>query len=200
MIKKPAQTKYPINKLIANRWSPVSFDAEKMVESDKIGSLLEAARWASSCYNEQPWSFIIASKENPEEYGKLLSCLVEDNQKWAKNAPLLMITVAKLTFTSNTNPNRHAYHDIGLAIGNLAIQAQALDLIVHQMAGFEPDKARQLYQIPEDYDPVTAIAVGYQGDVQQLEPDLQKRELSSRNRKPLEDFVFCNQWGNRYFR
>jgi nitroreductase len=199
MIKKPAQTKYPIHELIANRWSPVSFDSQKMVESEKIGSLLEAARWSASCYNEQPWRFLIATKDNPQEYQKLFSCIMEGNQKWVKNAPVLMIAVAKLNFTHNNQPNRHAFHDIGLAIANLTIQAQALGLIVHQMGGFERHKARELYHIPEDYEAITAIAIGYQGDVQDLEPDLQKRELSARTRKPLEDLVFINQWGNRYF-
>jgi nitroreductase len=197
-MKKIAQTQYPIHELIANRWSPVAFDS-RMVEPEKIGSLLEAARWAGSCFNEQPWFFMLATKDNPEEYQKLLSCIVEANQKWAKNAPVLMISVAKLYFERNHKPNRHAFHDVGLAVGNLTLQAEALGLHVHQMGGFDVDRAREVYHLPPRFEPVTAIAFGYPGDVKQLETELQQRELSPRQRKSLDDFVFQSSWGNSYF-
>jgi nitroreductase len=191
---KPADTKYPINELIKQRWSTVIFD-HKIVEKEKIGTLLEAARWAASCFNEQPWNFIITTKENPIEYQKLLSCLVEANQVWAKNAPVLMISVAKNTFAHNGKSNFHALHDVGLAVGNLSIQAQELGLLLHQMGGFDAQKARELYHIPEDYTPVAAIALGYLGDTSDFSPDLQTRESSPRSRKPLESFVFSSDWG-----
>ncbi len=197
-MKKPAQTQYPIDELLANRWSPVAFDS-RMVEPEKIGSLLEAARWAASCFNEQPWLFIIATKDNVEEYNKLLSCIVEANQKWAKNAPVLMISVAKLYFERNNKPNRHAFHDVGLAASNLTIQAESMGLRVHQMAGFDADKAKEVYQIPQRFEPVAAIALGYPGDANQLETNLQQRELSPRSRKPLTEFVFSKSWGDSYF-
>ncbi len=193
-MNKPAETKYPINELIKQRWSPVIFDS-KIVEKQKIASLLEAARWAASCYNEQPWTFIIATKENPTEYQRLLSCLVEANQVWAKNAPVLMISVAKNNFTHNEKPNFHALYDVGLAVGNLSIQAQELGLFLHQMGGFDAQKTRKLYQIPEDYTPIAAIALGYLGKIEDFPENLQTRELSPRSRKPLESFVFTGNWG-----
>jgi nitroreductase len=197
-MEKPTQNKYPIHDLIKSRWSPLAFDS-RLVESEKIASLLEAARWAASCYNDQPWYFFIATKDNPQEYEKMLSCLVEANQRWAKNAPVLMISAARLYFQRNHNPNRHAFHDVGLAMGNLTLQAQSLGLFVHQMAGFEVEKTQAIYHLREGVEPVAAIAIGYPGDVNQLPEDLQQRELSPRNRKPLEDFVFTNHWGNSYF-
>ncbi len=197
-MEKPAQTEYPIHELIKQRWSPLAFNS-RPIESEKIGSLLEAARWAASCFNEQPWFFIVATQDNTQEYEKLFSCLVEANQKWAKDAPLLMLSVAKLSFQRNNKPNRHALHDVGLAMGNLTLQAQSLGLFLHQMGGFDADKARTLYNIPEDYEPVAAIAVGYPGNVNQLDADLQQRELSPRNRKPLTEFVFSGTWNNSYF-
>jgi nitroreductase len=191
---KPAETKFPINELIKQRWSTVTFDT-KIVEKQKIGSLLEAARWAASCYNEQPWHFIIATKENPIEYQRLLSCLVEANQVWAKNAPVLMVAVAKNNFAHNGKPNFHALYDVGLAVGNLSIQATELGLFLHQMGGFDAQKTREFYHIPEDYTPIAAIALGYLGKVEDFPEDIQKRELSPRTRKSLESFVFTGNWG-----
>ena len=193
-MERPAQTQYPIHDLIKQRWSPVCFDSRK-VESAKLGSILEAARWASSSYNEQPWNFIIATKDEPQLYNKLLSCIVEANQKWAKNAPVLMLSVTQLTFSRNGKPNKHAWHDVGLAVGNMVIQAQSLGLYLRQMAGFIPEKARELYNIPSDYEPVSAIALGYQGNLNSLDEDLQKRELAPRSRKSLESFIHQENWG-----
>lgn len=197
-MEKPATNQYPIQELIKQRWSPLAFNT-RPIEPEKIGSLLEAARWAASCFNDQPWFFIVATQDNTKEYEKLFSCLVEANQKWAKDAPLLMLSVARLSFQQNNKPNRHALHDVGLAMGNLTLQAQSLGLFLHQMGGFDADKARTLYNIPEDYEPVAAIAVGYPGNVNQLDADLQQRELSPRSRKPLTDFVFSGTWEKSYF-
>ena len=197
-MEKPAENQYPIHELIRQRWSPVAFNT-RPIEPEKIASLLEAARWAASCFNEQPWSFIVATQDNTQEYEKLFSCLVEANQKWAKDAPLLILSVAKLSFARNNKPNRHALHDLGFAVGNLTLQAQSFGLFVHQMGGFDADKARTLYNIPDDYEPVAAIAVGYPGNITQLEEDLQQRELSPRSRKPLTDFVFQGTWNQSYF-
>ncbi|MDJ0507899.1 MAG: nitroreductase family protein [Crocosphaera sp.] len=196
-MEKPAINQYPIHELIKQRWSPVAFN-NRPIEATKVASLLEAARWAASCFNEQPWSFIVATQDNSQEYNKLLSCLVEANQKWAKDAPLLILSVAKLTFEHNGKPNRHAWHDVGLALGNLTLQAQSFGLFVHQMAGFDGDKARSLYNIPQNYEPVTALAVGYPGNASQLAPDLAERQLSPRTRKPFSDFVFRDRWGESY--
>jgi nitroreductase len=166
-----------------------------MIEPEKLRSLLEAARWAPSSYNEQPWSFIVATKDGPEEHGRLLSCLVEGNVRWAQHAPVLMLSVATLAFERNQKPNRHAFHDVGLAVENLVIQGMTLGLFVHQMAGFHVNKAREEYGIPEGHEPVAAIAIGYLGDPGRLPDDLRERELAPRTRKPMESFVFSGRWG-----
>jgi len=193
-MQKLAETRYPIHKLLRERWSPRAF-ADRMIEPEKLQSLLEAARWAPSSYNEQPWSFIVAAKESPAEYARLLSCLVEGNVRWAQHAPLLMLSVAKLAFERNQKPNRHAFHDVGLAVENLVIQGIDLGLFVHQMAGFHVDRAREVYGIPEGYEPVAAMAIGYLDDLSRLPDDLRERELAPRIRKPLEAFVFSGHWG-----
>ncbi|MBR8839424.1 MAG: nitroreductase family protein [Stigonema ocellatum SAG 48.90 = DSM 106950] len=194
MTEKLAQTQYPIHDLIRNRWSPRAF-ADRPVDPDKLLSLLEAARWAPSSYNHQPWSFIIATKDDATEYNRLLSILVEFNQGWAKNAPVLILAVAKIR-SDDGKENRHAFHDVGLAIENLVIQATALGLSVHQIAGFQVDSAIKEYQIPDGYAPATVIVVGYPGDPQSLPDGLRDRELAPRVRKPLQEFVFTGQWGN----
>jgi nitroreductase len=191
---KLANTQYPIDDLLRKRWSPLAF-SDRAVESEKLNSLLEAASWAASSYNEQPWSFIIATKDNQEEFDRILSCLAEGNQGWAKSASVLMLSVASLKFHKNGKENRHAFHDVGAAAASMAIQAAAMDLYLHQMAGFDVAKAREMYNIPEGYEPVAAIALGYRGDTQMLPENLQQRELAPRSRKPLNDFVFTGSWG-----
>jgi len=191
---KVADPDYPVLDLIRQRWSPRAF-ADRPVEPGKLRQLLEAARWAPSCYNEQPWQFILATKDDPDAYDALLGCLNERNQQWAKNAPVLMLTVTRTTFTRNDKPNRYAWHDVGLAMGNLLVQATALDLYVHQMAGIRPDKAREVYQIPDGYDVVTGVAIGYLGDPAMLPEDRRASETKPRSRKPLSDVVFEGTWG-----
>ena len=193
-MRKLAETRYPIHELLRERWSPRAF-ADRMVEPGELRSLLEAARWAPSSFNEQPWSFIVATKQHPGEYERLLSCLVEGNVRWAQHAPVLMLSVAKLAFERNQKPNRHAFHDVGLAVENLVIQGMALGLFVHQMAGFHADRAREVYGIPESHEPVAAMAIGYLDDPGRLPDDLREREVAPRIRKPLESFVFSGQWG-----
>jgi nitroreductase len=192
-IDKTSNTQYPVEDLLRQRWSPLAF-SERPVEPEKLCSILEASRWAASSFNEQPWSFIVASKDNQDEFNRLLSCLAEGNQEWAQKAPVLMISVAKLHFERNGVENRHAFHDVGAAAANLAIQATALGLFIHQMAGFDVPKVREVYNIPEGYEPVAAIVLGYIGDPQTLSERLQQRELAPRSRKPLEEFVFSSQW------
>jgi nitroreductase len=186
------ETERAIRHLIRSRWSPRAF-APRSIELVKLQLLLEAARWAPSSYNYQPWSFILATKDKPAEYARILACLDEFNQIWAKSAPVLAISVAKLYF-DNGNLNRHAFHDVGMAVENLTLQALALDLLVHQMAGFDVDRTREVFQIPNGYEPVTAIAIGYRGDPQILPESLRERETAPRMRKPLQDFVFTETW------
>jgi len=194
VMEKPAETHYPIHDLLRRRWSPRAF-SDRRVDPAIMRSLLEAARWAPSSYNEQPWSFIVATKDDPVEFGRLLSCLVEGNIQWAQHAPVLMVSVARLSFEDDGKPNRHAFHDVGLAVANLIVQATALGLVVHQMAGIFPDKIRELYGIPEGYEAVAGIALGYPGDPQSLPEGLRKRELAPRERKPVTEFVFSGRWG-----
>jgi nitroreductase len=194
-LKKPAETQVPIHDLIRNRWSPRAFEG-RPVKPEKLCALFEAARWAASSYNAQPWSFIVATKDDPQNYKKILDCFVEFNQGWAKNAPVLALSVAALKFAHNQEPNRHAFHDVGQAAANLALQATALGLEVHQMAGILPDKARELFAIPDGFEAVAGIAIGYPGEPGSLSEPMRKREEEPRTRKALESFVFSGKWGN----
>jgi nitroreductase len=194
IMEKLADTTHPIEPLLQRRWSPRAF-ANRPVEPEKLLRLWEAARWSASCANQQPWYFIVATQEDEAEYTRLLSCLRENNQQWASRAPVLMVSVAKLSFDMNGQPNRYAFHDVGLAVANLIMQATALGLYVHQMAGFYPEKVRELYGVPEDFEPVAGIVLGYPGDAATLPEDLQQRELAPRVRRPLETFVFQGAWG-----
>ena len=193
-MKKPAPAGHPIHELIRERWSPRAF-LDKPVEPAKLLSILEAARWAASSYNEQPWFFLVARKEEPEDFAKLLGCLVEANQAWAKAAPVLMISVAKRTFDHNGKPNRCALHDVGLATGNMVIEAVAQGLVTHGMAGIELEKIREAYGLPENCEAVAGWAVGYAGEPEMLKGQLREREVAPRERKELGEFVFGAEWG-----
>jgi hypothetical protein len=137
----------------------------------------------------------VATKDHPEAYAKLLGCLIEFNQSWAKTAPLLVITAAHIVFERNGKPNLHAYHDVGLAVANLTVQATADGLLLHQMAGINIEHARKALELPAGWDPVTGVAIGYQGDPAVLPPDIAKREFAERTRKPQASFVFGSHWG-----
>jgi nitroreductase len=189
-----AVTDYPVHELIASRWSPYSF-ADRAVSDEDLRSLFEAARWAPSSNNEQPWSYVIAKREDADEFGRLLSCLVEFNQVWAKAASVLALSFSRLNFARNNEPNSAAIHDLGLAAGNLVLEATRRGLSVHQMAGILPDKARELYSVPEGYQPMTAIAIGYAGDPIELPEKLRVRDGARRPRKPLKEFIFGGKWG-----
>jgi len=191
---KPAETQHPIHELLQRRWSPRAFSPQP-VEDDKLKSLFEAARWAASSFNEQPWSFIVTTRSEPEEFARLLKCLVEGNRLWAQRAPVLVLAVAKLHFDLDGRPNRHAFHDVGQAVANLVIQATALGLSVHQMAGFDVALAREELSIPDGHEPVAVIAIGYRGDLNNLPDQLRERELAGRRRKEFDTFVFSGSWG-----
>lgn len=182
--------------VIEERWSPRSF-ADRPVPPETLHRLLDAARRAPSSYNEQPWRFLVARKEDGEPWGEILACLTENNRRWADSAPVLMLTVAKLRFDRNGRENRHAFHDVGLAMGNLLTQATAEGLYVHQMAGILPEEARRRFAIPEGFEAVAGVAIGFLGDPEELDEDLRERERSRRSRKPLQDLVFSGRWGRR---
>ncbi len=184
----------PIHELLRRRWSPRAF-SDRRVEPETLRRVLEAARWSPSCFNEQPWSYLVATKDDPAEYERMLACLVEGNQKWAKSAPVLMVSVATHAFAHNGKPNRHAFHDVGAASAYLTMEAASLGLYVHQMGGFSIEKVRETYGVPPTAEPVAAIALGYLGDPQSLPDDLRKKELAPSPRKLLIDFVHAGAWG-----
>lgn len=196
-LSKPAESKSNLHPHIRERWSPRSF-RDASVSPEDVRALLEAARWAPSSANEQPWRFIIGRREDKEAFAKVLSVLVEGNQVWARNAPVLLLAVSKKT-TSRGAENRWARHDVGLALGSLVFQATALGLHVHMMAGFNADKAREVFHIPDDYEATTAAAIGYLGDPNALPENLKERELAPRKRKPIEEIAFTSDWGRAAF-
>jgi nitroreductase len=191
---KPASTEYPVHDLVQNRWSPRAF-SDKLVPHEVLRSLFEAARWAPSSNNEQPWAFIVATKEEPENFEKALSALVEFNQVWAKHAPVLVLAISEMEFARNQNPNRNAFYDTGAAVAHLTSEATARRLFVHQMAGFDPHKAIELFHIPKGWEPIAAFVIGYAGEPENLPDQLRERELAPRSRKPIKDFVMSGEWG-----
>ncbi|MCA8956048.1 MAG: nitroreductase family protein [Planctomycetes bacterium] len=194
-MKKPATTDFPIHEILTERWSPRAFRSD-LVDREQLGSLFEAARWGASCFNAQPWHFLVATRDDEAGYAKLASCLADANAVWATKAPVLVVAIAAQNFAHNGKPNRHALHDVGLALGNLTVQAQALGLSVHQMAGFDADKARQVCAIPDGFEPVAMAAIGYRGDPQGLPEPLRARESAPRERRPLAEFVFGATWNS----
>lgn len=193
-MSKRATPDHPIHDLLAERWSPYAF-ADRSVSPADLQSLFEAARWAPSSYNEQPWHYLVARREEPEVFQALLSCLVEGNQAWAKAVPVLAISVTCLTFKLNGKPNKAAFHDLGLAAAHLTAEATARGLVVHQMIGIVPERVRELFGVPPDYEAHTALAIGYPGDSEALPEPFKKRDLAPRTRKPLKEFLFTGRWG-----
>ena len=203
-MEKPADNELPLVDVLRRRWSPRSF-TDKRVEPQKLKQLFEAARWSASSYNEQPWRFLMATQDQPEEYQKILACLVETNRKWAKLAPVLMITLAKKTFDVSNKaeagkPNRVNVHDVGAAMAQLTTQATAMNLYVHQMAGVDPDQVRETFGVPDDFEVVAGVALGYGGEPGQLEEEwMRKAEQAERTRLPFEKFVFTGKFGETSF-
>jgi nitroreductase len=194
-MQKPAPSDFPVHELIRERWSPRAF-ADKPVTKEVLRSIFEAARWAPSSSNEQPWAYLVAVKDDHDSFAKMLSVLVEFNAAWAKGAPVLAIAVAHLVFAKNNAPNRNAQYDTGAASALLSVEATAHGLAVHQMAGFDPEKARQVFGIPAGWEAIAALAIGYPGDPDSLPQPLKDRELSPRTRKPIAEFVMAGQWGH----
>jgi len=191
----PAKTDYPVHDLIQNRWSPRAF-SDNPVSPETLRSLFEAARWAPSSSNEQPWAFIVGTKDDLETHSKILSTLVEFNQGWAKHAPVLAIAVSQMEFARNKTPNRNAFYDTGAAVAHLTAEATSRGLFVHQMAGFDPQKAIEVFHIPSGWEPIAVFAIGYPGDPNALPDKLRERELAPRSRKPISEFVMSSDWGH----
>lgn len=193
-MQKSAPADHPITDVLKQRWSPRAF-SDKPLPPDVLRSLFEAARWAPSSGNEQPWAFLVASKEDGETHDKLLSTLVEANQIWAKHAPLLGIAISRLHWAKSGQPNRNAFYDTGGAMAGLTAEATFRGLFVHQMGGFDPKKASELFHIPADWEPIAAFVVGYPGDPDSLPEPYLAREKNPRTRKPLSEFVMSGDWG-----
>ena len=194
MIEKKSNTTYPIHEILENRWSPRAFDGRK-IEKQKIQRMFEAARWSPSASNEQPWNFIIG-EQGDETFKQIFETLVEFNQLWVKTAPLAGITVGQKN-TSKNKPNDWFWFDVGQAMAHLSFQATHEGLFVHQMAGFDREKANEIFSIPKGFEAISAFAIGDMGDYKELHPNLQKIETQERERKNMESFVFSNKFGEK---
>ena len=179
-----------VQDLFLQRWSPRAFSNKPVADAD-LTKIFTAAAWAASSFNEQPWRFIFGKQGDPT-YAKILDALVEFNQGWAKSAPVLILTVSKKTFSHNNTPNGYAFHDLGAASANLSLQATALGLHTHGMAGLDKDKARKNFNIPDDFEIGAIWALGYEGDPDTLPEHLKTQELAPRSRKPLGEIVFTD--------
>jgi nitroreductase len=181
------------------RWSPRLFDEGRPVERKKILTLLEAARWSPSCFNDQPRYFLVFDGSNTETMERARACLSAGNE-WAIKAPVLMLSVARDTFERNGKPNRWAQHDVGLATENLLLEMVELGLAAHPMAGYDAERSRSEFGIPEGFTPIAMIAIGYpyRGDLNALEEKPRAKELAPRARKAIDEIAFAGMWGIGY--
>lgn len=194
-MSKQAATVVPIHPPLADRWSPYGFSEKPVAESDVL-ALFEAARWAPSSYNEQPWRFFLAMRSHEESFARLLSCLVEANRTWAQYAGALIITATHRLFERNQRENLACEHDLGLAVANLSVEATVRGLAVHQMIGIDRDRAREVLAIPADATPITGIAIGYpEAGSTKLAQAHRDRDSTPRTRRPLDELVFEGCWG-----
>ena len=194
-MQKPAITSVAIQETIAKRWSPRAYDASKPVSHEQVTALLEAARWAPSCFGDQPWRFLVWNKQADESaWQQAFDCLADSNKTWVKNAPVLMLVCADTLFGHNQQPNRWGQYDTGAAAENLCLQASSMGLAAHQMGGFNSDLAREKFNIPAQYTPMAMLCVGYVGDPNQLPDDLKAREMAERKRKALGELFFDGVW------
>lgn len=199
MFDKKSRTSVTVNDLIARRWSGRAYDASRPVPEEHIIALLEAARWAPSCFGDQPWRYIICNKhKNQAAWDQAFYCLGEGNQSWATDAPVLILSVADSIMSKTGKLNRWGQHDTGAASMSLCIQATELGLMVHQMGGFNADKARKLFSVPEQYTPMAMMTVGYQLPLEKIEGEVREREITGRARNPLAMNFFEGTWGNPY--
>ena len=193
---RKAESRVPIDDLLARRWSPRAFDANRPVSREQLAALLEAARWAPSCNGDEPWRYLVWDRaRDAEGWQKAFDCLSDNNRKWVRNVPVLMLSCAGSVFGHSGKPNRYGQHDTGMADLSIALQAVALGLAVHQMGGYDAQKARATFSIPEEYTPMAMIAVGYQASPDVLDPETKEKELKARSRKPVESHFFEGAWG-----
>ena len=193
-MRKPAPADRPIHPLLAERWSPYAFDGESVAVSD-LEALFEAARWAPSSYNEQPWRFIVARREEPEAFAKVLSCLVEFNRGWAGHVPVLALGLVESGRPGAGPPGPVPAHDLGLAAASLVLEATHRGLAVHQMSGIVADRIREAYALPDEVLPLTALAIGYAAPLKATPEEWRERQARPRERRRLSGFVFGARWG-----
>ncbi|MDR6241698.1 nitroreductase family protein [Aureibacter tunicatorum] len=194
-MKPPKDIHHPVHDLIGSRWSPRAFDIGKEISSKTLHSLLESVRWAPSGFNNQPWHLIVGDKHKyPESYQMIIDVLVPWNQQWAITAPLLILTVTREKFELTGEPNKHSWYELGLAIGNLTFQVMHEGLYMHQMGGFSEEKAREVFDIPSEFAPVSVIAIGYRGDVDQLPREIKEKEFEQQERKHQKEYVHFGKW------
>ncbi len=184
-----------IHELISSRKSIRAF-SEKSIDDESLVKIFEAARWAPSSRNEQPWRFIVARKEDKENFQRTLSCLSENNHIWAQHGAILIIVLAKKNFSSHPSPNTHSQHDVGLSIGNLLLQATSMGIFLHQMGGINYENVRILFEVPVEYEVISIIVGGYPGNHESLPENLRERETMPRYRKELSELVFEQKFGN----
>lgn len=192
-MKKPASNNFPVGKLFKHRWSPRAF-SEKQVEKEKLQSIFEAARWAPSARNEQPWRFILGQKGDGT-WEKIFESLVEWNQQWTVRAPILVLNLGKKVYDFKNMPNETYQYDTGQAVAMMVTEAVNQGLIGHQMSGFTAEKAIESFEIPDDYRPISVTAFGYYGDPELLPLEMKKSEFEERKRRPLVETVFTNKFG-----
>lgn len=193
---KPANTQVPINETIANRWSGRAYDASLEVSHEQIMALLEAARWAPSCFGNQPWRFIVWNKNaDAKAWQQAFDCLAASNQTWVKDVPVLMLVCADTLFNHNQQPNRWAQYDTGAAAENVCLQATSMGLMAHQLGGFNAESASATFEIPAQFIPMAMLSIGYAADIASLEGDILTRETAARSRRPLNELFFAGSWG-----
>jgi len=180
-----------ILEIIEERWSPYAFSSIP-VEEFKLKAMFEASGHAPSCNNEQPWLFVYTTQKDREVFNDYLGFLSDGNKVWVKNAFCIVISMARTKFSHSGKTNRHAFHDTGMAVVNLLLQALSFDVYVHQMAGYSIEKVKEYFQLGDDVEPVAMMAVGYLGDGSNLTPELLKRDENRRPRKSVNEFVFKN--------
>jgi nitroreductase len=194
-MQKPAPADHPILDVIAERWSPRAFDDRPVAQAELL-SLFEAARWAPSSFNEQPWRFVVADRHRDSAaFDRLIVTLNEGNQAWARFAPIVGYSVASVTFARTGRPNRHAWHDVGQAMAMLLVEATSRGIFVHQMAGYDAQKAREACSIPDGFEPVAAFVLGYPGPMDRLDERNRTRETAARARRPAAEFAFFGRFG-----
>lgn len=196
MMHKPAITQVPVNETIANRWSGRAYDATLSVSHVQVIALLEAARWAPSCFGDQPWRFIVWNRStDAKAWQQAFDCLAPSNQTWVKDAPVLLLVCADTLFNHNLQPNRWAQYDTGAAAENVCLQASSMGLMAHQMGGFNADSAREAFAIPAQYIPMAMLSVGYAAEIASLEGEVLARETATRSRRLINELFFAGSWG-----